>query len=50
MDHDSLVAKGMGEKRVEGGGRTCRHRLGKLSVYGSKSKRVGPVALVLASR
>lgn len=30
MDHDSLVAKGVGEKRVEGGGRICRHRLGKL--------------------
>jgi hypothetical protein len=29
-DHDSLVGKGVGEKRVEGAGRMCRHREGKL--------------------
>lgn len=32
MDHDSAVGKGVGEKRVEGGGRTWRQSEGKLSV------------------
>ena len=32
MDHDSAVGKGVGEKRVEGAGRMCRHSDGKLSV------------------
>jgi len=31
MDHDSKVGKGVGEKRVEGAGRMCRQREGKLS-------------------
>lgn len=48
MDQDSFVGNGVGEKRVEGGGRICRQRLGKLSVYGSKSKSARPVALALA--
>jgi hypothetical protein len=47
MDHDSDVGKGVGEKRVEGAGRIWRQREGKLSVYGSKSKRVEPDAFVL---
>ena len=49
MDHDSAVGKGVGEKRVEGAGRMCKHKEGKLSVYGSKSKRPLPVALTLRS-
>jgi hypothetical protein len=32
MDQDSLVGNGVGEKRVEGAGSICKHRLGKLSV------------------
>jgi hypothetical protein len=32
MDQDSLVGNGVGEKSVDGGGSTWRHRLGKLSV------------------
>jgi hypothetical protein len=47
MDHDSDVGKGVGEKRVEGAGRMWRQREGKLSVYGSKSKRVEPDAFML---
>lgn len=47
MDHDSAVGKGVGEKRVDGGGRTWRQSEGKLSVYGSKSNSVEPDDLVL---
>ena len=32
MDHDSAVAKGCDEKRVQGAGRMRRHRAGKDSV------------------
>ena len=49
MDQDSLVEKGVGEKRVDGAGRICKHRLGKLRANGSKSKIPRPVALALQS-
>lgn len=47
MDHDSLVGNGVGENSVEGAGRIWRQRLGKLRVYGSKSKRPGPDTFAL---
>lgn len=50
MDQESLVGKGVGEKRVDGGGRTWRHRLGKFKVNGSKSKRPRPALRVLSNK